>query len=110
MTATHNDRTAPLSAEAILRTVKTDQTLSEISKLVLAHPKIVSGIVQETHSIEEHNVVRNASGGFDKGQRWTSEYRVFIRTDSTHADRCGPDLPNVIRQAFEAAKIEPPKL
>lgn len=68
-----------------------NDTLSEISKLVLSHPKVIWGILQETHTLEEH-VVAKVPGG------------------AGHAERSGPDLPNVIRAVFEILKMEMPKL
>lgn len=89
-----------------------NDTLSEISKLVLSHPKVIWGIVQETHTLEEHVVAKvpGGAGATLKGQRYTSGYRCFLKTDAGHAERSGPDLPNVIRAVFEILKLEMPKL
>lgn len=96
----------------------TDSTLAEISKIVLALPKVETAIIQETHSLEQKNVVRVPSGeGFIKGAVRKSEYRVFVSTSDNapkggkvHADRSGPDLINVIRTVLAEVKIDMPRL
>ena len=107
MTATHNDRSAPLSAEAILRTVKTDTTLAEISDIILALPKVRMGIIQKIHSLSQRRVGRQpGSDAWQEADERKREYRCFIRTDKAHADRTGPDLLKVIREVLTAVKIE----
>jgi hypothetical protein len=63
------------------------KTLKEISTIILALPKIESGFVQQTESLEQYNAVRNASGGFYKGLRFVTEYRCFLRTSDKFAER-----------------------
>lgn len=56
------------------------KTLKEISAIVLALKEVEWGFIQQTESLEQFNAVRNASGGFDKGQRYKTEFRCFLCT------------------------------
>lgn len=89
------------------------KTLKELSEIVLAHPKIVSGFLQETQSLEEHVVskVPGGAGSTAKGQRYTTEYRCFLRTDGAHAERSSKLSPiEAITAVFEELKLKAPTL
>lgn len=85
------------------------KTMKEISAIILSLPRIESGFIQQTESLEEYNAVRNASGGFDKGQRFVTEYRCFLRTSDKFAERSSKLSPiDAIAQTLAELKLALP--
>lgn len=86
------------------------KTLSEISKIVLALPPIVSGFLEHRETLEEHVVskVPGGAGSTIKGQRYVTEYRCFLRTDGKHAERIADSSARAALEVLEAIGVPCP--
>lgn len=87
-------------------------TFSQIADLVFEHPKIQDGFIQHQIGLS-HLKAKPLPGGWghEYSDRRIEEYRVVLYTagKGDMAEMSGPKLPEVIRAAFTALKIEVPK-
>jgi hypothetical protein len=73
--------------------------LEEIANLVLAHPAVAHGLVQQIEELEHLRGARKQQG-FEDGTRRVSSFRVWLSNDKTAADVTAPRLADAIQGAF----------